>query len=126
MKKDPKRYCMTFFSALANPLRISILQSLLKEEKTVSELTKDVKDERTLISHNLATLLKVNLISFKKRGKERVYYPNEKILVPLFFLIENFVCSNCSFKSVCSVLNKGDSSASKLDYAELVQCSGCK
>lgn len=69
MKKMYNRFCVEFFSNLANPLRLAILQSLLEKEKTVSDLVKDVRQERTLVSHNLARLLGVKLISFKKKGK---------------------------------------------------------
>ncbi|MBI4399539.1 winged helix-turn-helix transcriptional regulator [Candidatus Micrarchaeota archaeon] len=126
MSKDTKGYCTKFFSALSNRLRIGILQSLLRKEKTVSELTNDLKKERTLISHNLADLLQVNLIYFKKRKQERVYYHNKKIVPPLFFLLENFMCTGCSLKSTCRVMRKQDLDRLAIEAANLKPCSACR
>ncbi|MBS3067248.1 winged helix-turn-helix transcriptional regulator [Candidatus Micrarchaeota archaeon] len=121
-----ERFCMQFFSTLANPIRIAVLQSLLQKEKNVTEIVKDLNYERTLVSHNLATLLKVNLISFKKKGKERTYYANEQIVPPLFFLIENFVCSGCSFRKVCKIMKKRGLDRVKIPSNNLEPCLACK
>lgn len=100
------RFCMEFFSTIANPLRIAIVQRLIEKERNVSELVDAVKEERTLVSHNLRKLLRINLVSFKKKGKERVYYANMQIAAPLFYLMENFVCTGCSLRKTCKVLQK--------------------
>lgn len=127
MKDKSERYCMSFFSALANPIRIKILQCLTEKERNVTELVKNCGFERTLVSHNLATLLNARLISFRKSGKERIYFPNEKIVVPLFFLIENFVCSKCSFRKTCDNLkSRGFRKSSGSGHLPLVACAGCK
>ncbi len=97
---------MDFFRALANPVRIAILQRLLDKERTVNELVAAVNEERTLISHNLRKLLEIDLIRFEKRGKERVYYAHTEFVAPLFYLIENFVCSKCSIRGTCNTLKR--------------------
>lgn len=127
MEKPYDRYCVYFFSTLANPLRLAILHSLLRSEKNVTELVKDIGEERTLISHNLAMLLKTQLIFFKRKGKERIYYPNEKVVVPLFFLIKNFVCSKCSFRKTCKILEeKGRIPEMEMKPIPNGPCSACK
>lgn len=120
-----ERFCMEFFLTLANPIRISILQSLLEKEKNVTNLVRDVGKERTLISHNLCSLLKVNLISFKKKGKERIYYPNEQIVAPLFFLVKNYVCSKCSLRRTCKLMEKKSLNKLKAAPAYLNACLSC-
>lgn len=115
---------MDFFSALANPLRIAILQSLLEKEKNVSQLVEDIGEERTLVSHNLAQLLNVNLVSFQQAGKERIYCVNEEIVAPLFYLLENFVCKGCSFRKSCKVMQK-KGLRMRAPVLQRETCAGC-
>ena len=127
MTKDNERYCVDFFSTLANSIRLAILHSLLRSEKNVTELVNDVRVERTLISHNLALMCDMNLISYSKRGKERIYSPNEKLVVPLFFLVEQFVCPGCSFRKTCKTLRKkGLRGNTKIEPIHDKPCKGCK
>ncbi|MDO8554167.1 MAG: metalloregulator ArsR/SmtB family transcription factor [Candidatus Micrarchaeota archaeon] len=126
MKKGSDRYCLSFFSTLANPIRLAILHSILRDEKNVTKLVEDINVERTLVSHNLSLLMKAKLIYFRKVGKERIYYPNEKIVVPLFFLIKEFTCPGCSFRKTCNVLEaKGLGGKIKLVAVPDKPCKGC-
>ncbi|MGQ4890979.1 MAG: ArsR/SmtB family transcription factor [Candidatus Njordarchaeia archaeon] len=51
-----------FFSALSHPIRIKILKSLLKGEKFVSELAKDIGISRPLLYLHLNKLEKAGLV----------------------------------------------------------------
>ncbi len=126
MVKQFKRYCVQFFSVLANPLRIAILQSLLENPKNVNELTAHVGEERTLVSHNLALLRDVNLITFRKKGKERIYHAEEKATAPIFFLMENFTCPGCSLRNTCNTLKERGFGVDSITSFTLKTCKGCK
>ena len=116
---------MQFFSTLANPVRLAVLHSLLRKEKNVTELVKDIKQERTLVSHNLAMLADVNLIGFRKKGKERIYHANEALVAPLFFLVQNYVCPRCSFRKTCKVLEGRGLSNLQVPLSKLKPCKRC-
>lgn len=118
------RFCVEFFSTLANPLRLAILQSLIEKEKTVYDITESVKEERTLVSHNLARLLNANLVYFKQVGKSRIYYANHDIVAPLFYLIENFVCRGCSFRKTCKIMGRKSISPKSIQI-DRETCPGC-
>lgn len=86
-----------FFSRLANRLRISILSSLIKKPKSVSELVKELKQEQSKISHALKALSACKIVNSTKKGKKRIYSIN-KTIKPIFKLIEKHekqFCKTC-------------------------------
>ncbi len=106
MKPDTDGYCSAFFSALANKLRVRILQQLSLTPMTVNELAEKVEAERTLVSHNLALLAKAQLVRYNKVGNTRVYSANEYVVPYVFFMLERVVCSRCSIRKTCKALRE--------------------
>jgi DNA-binding transcriptional ArsR family regulator len=84
-----------FFSNLANPLRIQIIESLKKSEKNVSELSKELNVEQSKISHSLTSLRCCNIVEVKQSGKKRVYSLNTKTIVPILKLIDTHAKLHC-------------------------------
>ena len=62
-----------FFKALANPLRIRILDELRSEELTVSEIRDRLDVELPNVSQQLAVLKSKNLVTSRKQGNN-IYY----------------------------------------------------
>lgn len=62
-----------FFKALANPLRIRILDQLRDGELTVSEIRDRVDVEMPNVSQQLAVLKNKNLVVARKQGNN-IYY----------------------------------------------------
>ncbi len=89
-----------FFSKLANPLKIKILVSLKEKEKSVQELSKDLKVEQSKLSHALKTLRCCSIVYVKKQGKKRIYSVNKKTILPILKLIDEHekCCKCCEFK----------------------------
>lgn len=106
MENISASYCSAFFLALANPLRIKILQQLVINPMNVSTLAQRVNGERTLVSHNLALLKKVDLVKSEKEGKKTIYKANKYIVPQVFIFLEGIVCSNCSIKKTCKTLKR--------------------
>jgi len=52
MKQSTYHY---FFRNLANPLKINIIISLKEKEKSVTDISRELKVEQSKISHALAT-----------------------------------------------------------------------
>ena len=99
-------YCSTFFLALANPLRIKILQELVKGSLSVNEISIKTKAERTLVSHNLALLSKAELVKHNKEGRIRRYSANLELVLPVFSFMNGVVCANCSLRKTCENLKE--------------------
>ena len=86
-----------FFSKLASPLRIKIITSLDKKEKSVSELVSELKIEQSKLSHALGELKECNIVNVKIQGKKRIYSLNKSI-IPILRLIESHskgYCNKC-------------------------------
>jgi DNA-binding transcriptional ArsR family regulator len=73
----PYHYC---FDVLGNPLRISIVQLLKARPRSVSELTKQLGEEQSKVSHSLAALKKCSFVEAKRDGKKLVYSLRETFL----------------------------------------------
>lgn len=70
-----------FFSSLSDETRIKILLSLIDSPKTVNDIHKTVgKDKITLsaISHQLKQLSGINIIIYKRKGKEKIFSLSNK------------------------------------------------
>jgi len=86
-----------FFTTLANPQRVHILQLLSHEgPKNVSELTGLLKSEQSAVSHNLKPLLLCHFVTVTQDGKERIYSINQDTVGPLLEQIEKHVRTYCA------------------------------
>ncbi len=89
MKRGLGDVCYGFFSTLANPTRIAILERLQDGPMNVSGLATFLDQEQSMISHNLKLLEKCNFISSERRGKEKYVFVNESTVPALFTLVED-------------------------------------
>jgi len=68
------------FSALANPVRRSILMQLRKGPRAVNELARRFDVGRPAVSEHLQVLRKARLVREEPRGRERYYHLNPRPL----------------------------------------------
>jgi ArsR family transcriptional regulator len=73
MTKKLVEFKSEFFQALANPLRIRILDELRQGELTVTEIRTRLGVEATNVSQQLAILRSRNLVVGRKQGSN-IYY----------------------------------------------------
>lgn len=57
-----------FFRALAHPVRIRILERLVKGDRTVQELQEALRLDQPVVSQQLAVLRSNNIVSSRKEG----------------------------------------------------------
>ena len=62
-----------FFRALAHPVRVRILEALIRGERTVGELQRELDLEQSLVSQQLGILRAKNVVAPRKHGTS-VYY----------------------------------------------------
>ena len=101
MKRGLSDMCYGFFSTLANPTRIAILERLQDGPMNVSGLANLLDQEQSMISHNLKLLEKCNFISSEKRGKEKYVFVNDATVPALFDLVETHAHDSCKVTGVC-------------------------
>ena len=85
-----------FFDTISNKTRMAIIESLLKEDKSVNEICEDVKEEQSKISHSLKRLMECNFLEVKRDGKKRIYSLNQETVVPILKLVDKHVAKFCT------------------------------
>ncbi len=104
MKRGLNDICYGFFSTLANPTRLAILEKLSEGEMNVTGLALELGQEQSMVSHNLKVLEKYSFVSSKRRGKEKYVSLNEDTVNSIFGIVENHekqyckLAGNCPFK----------------------------
>jgi ArsR family transcriptional regulator len=78
-----QRFKAAFFRALAHPLRIRILELLVKGDRTVQELQGAVGVDQPVVSQQLAVLRANNIVSGKKEGVSVRYAVRDPLIANL-------------------------------------------
>lgn len=73
--------CVQFCKALADETRQRILVLLLGGEKNVGDLVEAFPMSQPTISHHLAVLRQLNLVTARKAGKQVFYAINRDVVV---------------------------------------------
>ncbi|MBS3065887.1 winged helix-turn-helix transcriptional regulator [Candidatus Pacearchaeota archaeon] len=82
MNLEPGNLVIQFFSSLADKTRLKIVLSLAEKPRTVNEIHNHLgKNNLTLsaISHQLKHLSDLNIVSYEKNGKEKLFSLSENI-----------------------------------------------
>lgn len=101
MKKGLTQTCYGFFSTLANPTRLAILEALESGPSSVTSLAKALDQEQSMISHNLSPLVRCAFVYVSRSGKERIYSLNKDTVTSLFKTVENHAEMYCPMKGDC-------------------------
>ena len=72
-KRLSSRDCAKVLKALAEGIRLEIIQCLFKGESCVSEITRKIGKNHSQVSHHLGVLRNSGLVVDKKEGKFVIY-----------------------------------------------------
>jgi DNA-binding transcriptional ArsR family regulator len=75
-------HCAEMLRALAEPVRLRIIDALRSAPKCVSELSKSLQLEVVTVSHHLGILHSVGLVEREKKGRFKVYRLRQGIVGP--------------------------------------------
>ena len=101
MKRNLSETCYDFFSALANPTRLAILELLRGGPKNVTDIANTLNQEQSMISHNLKPLERCRFISSQKKKKEHLYSLNRETMEPIFKTFTYHSEKYCPTKGKC-------------------------
>ena len=73
MDKDVMLQIAELFKAFGDPTRVHILSLLLKQELSVGDIAEGVELSQSAISHQLRILKQMDLIKFRREGKNLLY-----------------------------------------------------
>jgi ArsR family transcriptional regulator len=75
-----QRFKAEFFRALAHPIRIEILELLLRRERSVQELQEILKVDQPVVSQQLAVLRAKNIVTGRKEGTSVRYVVRDALI----------------------------------------------
>jgi len=90
-----KNKCYLFFETLGTRLKVDIIIKLKEKSFSVTELSKQLSQERSKVSHALKSLLECGFVEVKNKGQERIYSLNIDTIIPLLNLVEKHVKKYC-------------------------------
>ena len=85
-----KKTLTNFIRAISEPTRFQII-SLLKHDRCVCELWRELNLPQNLVSHHLKILKRAGLISSKKQGVKVIYHLNKNLLKKRLDLLNKFL-----------------------------------
>ncbi len=101
MKQGLSNLCYGFFSTLANPTRLAIIEQLDESPMSVTQLVKALEQEQSMVSHNLRPLVRCKLVQVKRDGKNRVYSLNHETMDPILKAVESHSANYCGNGANC-------------------------
>jgi DNA-binding transcriptional ArsR family regulator len=104
MKRGLCETCYGFFSTLANPTRLAILETLMKGPLNVTNIATNLNQEQSMISHNLKLLERCHFVVSDKRGKEKYFQNNSDTVEALFDLVTIHASNHCEIDGDCLYL----------------------
>lgn len=75
--KNLNKFRAKVFSALADPVRLKILECLRGGERCVCEIVPSVGIPQPLVSRHLAILKSCGLVKYRKHGNRRFYFVSD-------------------------------------------------
>ena len=101
MKQGVTELCYGFFSTLANPTRLAIIEQLNEKPMSVTELVDALEQEQSMISHNLRPLTRCKFVTRRREGKNNVYHLNHETMDPILRAVENHAEKFCGNGANC-------------------------
>ena len=108
MKRGLTRLCYGFFSTLANPTRLAIIELLEERPMSVTELVEALGEEQSMVSHNLRPLVRCHFVTRERKGKSNVYSLNRATMDPIIKAVEDHSTDFCGNGANC-YLHQGES-----------------
>lgn len=88
-----------FFETLGNQARWDIIHLLGKGPYRVTDISKKLGYEQSLVSHHLKRLETCGFVKVETNSTERIYHLNKETIGPLLKLVDGHVNKFC--KKVC-------------------------
>jgi len=101
VKRGLTTLCYGFFSTLANPTRLAIIEILEERPMSVTELVEALGEEQSMVSHNLRHLARCHFVTRERKGKNNVYSLNHATMDPILKAVESHAVDFCGYGTNC-------------------------
>jgi DNA-binding transcriptional ArsR family regulator len=124
MKKQESGDGATFFSALADPIRLGIITTLIKQDKClcVCDLAPMLERDQSVVYRHLVILHDAGIVSLKKHGKYLHCCIHDKRRVQLLLSLQGDIMEKNDKKGFISKLL--DEADEKMEKKSEKQCCG--
>ena len=119
MKRNLSEACYDFFSTLANPTRLAILELLRDGPKNVTDIANTLNQEQSMISHNLKPLERCRFVFSERKKKERFYSLNRETIEEMFKIFSYHAKKYCPTEGEC-LTKKGLQTRKKTDASRML------
>lgn len=92
------RQAAAMMRAISHPVRLRIIELLLKQEMPVGELAAAMRLSPHVVSGHLKELRVVNAVSFKRDGRQKLYRVSAPEAAMIFRCIQRNYFTNLSFQ----------------------------
>jgi DNA-binding transcriptional ArsR family regulator len=110
MKHGLTDLCYGFFSTLANPTRLAIIELLDEAPMSVTQMVEALGQEQSMVSHNLRPLVQCKFVKVARQGKSRVYSLNHESLDPMLQAVESHASKYCGNRANCPARRPSEAS----------------
>jgi DNA-binding transcriptional ArsR family regulator len=76
---------------LGNPTAYQIVKSLIGKKKTPGEIADELRISIPLVSTTLRILRNVDVVRYETKGKEKVYWIKDDLILEICDMLEKFV-----------------------------------
>lgn len=90
MPDSLRQFKTEIFQALANPIRIAVLDELRNGELTVGDLVQRLKVEQSNLSQHLAILRARQIVSARKSGSQVFYSVRDTLIFKMLDLMRRY------------------------------------
>jgi DNA-binding transcriptional ArsR family regulator len=77
------------------------MEKLYQSDMNVTQLSKALKQDQSMISHNLKKLMRCRLIYSTRSGKSTIYSLNIETAEAIFKAVRNHAQKHCPYKGSC-------------------------
>lgn len=98
MKKGMSEACYKFFSTLANPTRLAVLERLMDGSMNVTDLARELNQEQSMVSKNLKPLSDCRFVNVEQYGREGRYSVNNETVETILKTLESHSENYCPSK----------------------------
>ncbi len=104
--KNSIKNCVHQLKVLADETRMMIIQEIIEESKTVSQINQKILVEQSLLSHHLKILRDAGLVFSERNGKSVLYQTSPEILSNSQAQTINLGCCSLNFPKKNKDLSK--------------------
>lgn len=101
----PVEFLAKYFRALGDPTRLRVLQLLAERERSVGEITAELKSVQPKVSHHLACLRWCGFVTSRREHRTVYYSVADERVLAMLNMAEQLLHGNAEHLASCRVID---------------------